>query len=88
MAEPVTPVNGEKLQTAGFWHLFAGIIMVILGFYVWFNPVASLLGLALYIGIAFIVVGAGYFLASFSYQSGWYLPVSYTHLTLPTIPPV
>ena len=75
MAEPVTPVNGEKLQTAGFWHLFAGIIMVILGFYVWFNPVASLLGLALYIGIAFIVVGAGYFLASFSYQSGWYLLV-------------
>lgn len=61
MAEPVTPVNGEKLQTAGFWHLFAGIIMVILGFYVWFNPVASLLGLALYIGIAFIVVGARLF---------------------------
>ena len=30
MAEPVTPVNGEKLQTAGFWHLFAGIIMVII----------------------------------------------------------
>lgn len=61
MAEPVTPVNGEKLQTAGFWHLFAGIIMVILGFYVWFNPVASLLGLALYIGIAFIVVGSRHF---------------------------
>lgn len=75
MAEPVNPSTGGNLQTVGFWHLFAGIIMVVLGFYVWFNPIASLIGLALYIGIAFIVVGAGYFLASFSYQSGWYLLV-------------
>ena len=75
MVDSVVPSGGGKLQTAGFWHLFAGIIMVILGLYIWFNPVASLLGLALYIGIAFIVVGAGYFLASFSFLSGWYLAV-------------
>lgn len=62
-----------KLKTAAFWHLFAGIIMIILGLYILFNPIASLLGLALYVGIAFVVIGAGYLLASFSFQSGWYL---------------
>ncbi len=75
MAETVNHSGIATFQTAGFWHLIAGIIMIILGLYVWFNPVASLLGLALYLGIAFIVVGAGYFLASFSYRSGWYLVV-------------
>ncbi len=75
MVEPIIPVNEKKMQTVGFWHLIAGIMMLFLGFYVWLNPLASLLGLALYIGIAFMVIGAGYFLASFSYQSGWYLLV-------------
>lgn len=59
----------------GIWHLIAGIIMAIVGIYVWFNPVVTLVALALYLGIAFIVVGAGYFAFSFSYQSGWYLIV-------------
>lgn len=59
----------------GIWHLIAGIIVAILGVYIWFNPVATLLGVALYLGIIFIVVGAGYFMLSFSNQSGWYLMV-------------
>lgn len=59
----------------GIWHLIAGIIMAVLGIYVWFNPVVSLVALALYLGIAFIVVGAGYLAVSFSFQSGWYLLV-------------
>jgi len=63
------------VQTPGFWHIFGGIVMVLLGIYVIFNPAVSLLGLALYMGIAFIVVGAGYFMASFSAESGWYLMV-------------
>lgn len=53
----------------GIWHLIAGIIMAVLGIYVWFNPVVSLVALALYLGIAFIVVGAGYLAVSFSFQS-------------------
>ena len=59
----------------GVWHLIAGIIIAVLGIYVWFNPAAALLGLALYLGIIFIVVGAGYFMLSFSNRSGWYLTV-------------
>lgn len=59
----------------GIWHLIAGIIMALLGVYVWFNPVVSLVALALYLGIGFIIVGAGYIAFSFSFQSGWYLLV-------------
>lgn len=65
----------KTVGSTGFWHLAAGIIMTILGIYVWFNPVVSLVALALYIGITFIIVGAGYLVVSLSYQSGWYMLV-------------
>ncbi len=60
---------------ASIWHLIGGIIMALLGIYIWFNPAVSLMALALYLGIVFIVVGAAYFMASFSFRSGWYLVV-------------
>lgn len=69
----------EKEQTTDtikkilFWRMCIGIIMTILGFYIIFNPLTSLIALALYIGIAFIVAGVGYIVTSFSYQSGWEL---------------
>ncbi len=60
---------------ADVWHLVAGIIMAVLGIYVWFHPVVSLMALAIYLGVAFIIVGAGYLMFSFSVESGWYLLV-------------
>ena len=48
----------------GSWHIVAGAIMTALGVYVWFNPAISLLALALYLGVAFILVGCGYLLYS------------------------
>lgn len=60
-------------RNISFWHLIAGIIMAALGVYIWFNPAVTLLALALYLGVAFLIVGAGYFAASFSYSSGWYM---------------
>lgn len=60
---------------AGVWHLVAGIIMAVLGIYVWFHPVVSLMALAIYLGVAFIIVGSGYLMFSFSVESGWYLLV-------------
>ncbi len=60
---------------ANIWHLVAGVIMALLGVFIWFNPAQTLLALALYIGIVFMVVGVGYFVASFSVRSGWYLSV-------------
>lgn len=65
----------EIKKTAGIWHLIAGILMAVLGVFIWMNPAATLMALALYIGIVFIIVGAGYFAASFSFRSGWYLLV-------------
>ena len=58
---------------SGMWHLLAGILMVILGTYVWFNPFVSLMALSLYIGIALIVIGAGYIGTSASLESGWFM---------------
>lgn len=65
----------KVVRRTGLWHLLAGIIMLILGVYVWFHPAVTLLALALYLGIVFIAVGLGYFMASFSYDSGWYMMV-------------
>lgn len=65
----------EPVRNISLWHLVADIIMTLLGIYIWFNPMISLLGLALYLGIAFIVVGLGYISASFSFRSSWYLLV-------------
>ena len=59
MLKPQTSTTSN--QGIGIWHLIAGIIMTLLGVYVWFNP--------------FIIVGAGYIAFSFSFQSGWYLLV-------------
>ncbi len=75
MTESVTSQFSEDIRSAARWHLTAGVLMVVLGLCVWFNPVAGLLGLALYIGIAFLLVGAGYLAASFSFRSGWFLLV-------------
>ena len=57
------------------WHLIAGIIMAVMGIYVWFNPAVTMVALAMYLGVLFIVVGAGYFAFSFSFDSGWYMLV-------------
>lgn len=65
----------KTMYSHGIWHLIAGVLMAIIGFYVWFHPAETLLALALYLGIIFIIVGAGYFVASFTYESGWYLAV-------------
>ncbi len=60
---------------ADFWRWFVGIMMVITGIFVLFNPLASLAALALYIGIVFIIVGVGYIINSFSFELGWELSV-------------
>lgn len=57
----------------GIWHLLAGILMVVLGGYVWFNPVISLVALSLYIGAALIIIGAGYIGSSLNVDSGWFM---------------
>ncbi len=70
-------VTASKIvpEKAGKWHLFTGILMVLLGIFMCFNPVETLIAVALYLGIIFVVIGAAYFMASFSVKSGWYLAI-------------
>lgn len=65
--------NEQTVKKILFWRMCIGIIMTVLGFYIIINPLTSLLALALYIGIAFIIAGTGYVVTSFSFQSGWEL---------------
>lgn len=66
--------NIEKQEPkAGIGFLVIGILMIALGIYTWFHPVATLIALALYLGVVFIVVGLGYLILAFHIDSGWYL---------------
>lgn len=64
---------GKPTCCVGVWHLLAGILMIILGAYVWFNPIVSLVALSLYIGAALIIIGAGYIGSSLTVESGWFM---------------
>lgn len=64
----------ENIYKPSGWALVVGILMVIAGVYALFHPVAALVALALYIGVMFLVAGAGYLAAYFGNNtSGWYL---------------
>lgn len=55
------------------WILVIGVLMILMGVYVWFNPAEMLLALAFYFGVVFLMTGVGYLLAFFSGWSGWVL---------------
>ena len=57
------------------WNLFAGVIMLLLGLVIWFNPFDTLVALAFYIGISFIFAGLFYLVSSYELRFGWYLLV-------------
>ena len=75
MASQETVILTTSWKNVGFWRLVIGIIMTLLGLYICFNPMVSIVVLALYIGIAFIFSGLAYTVASFSFESGWDLLV-------------
>ncbi len=57
------------------WNLIAGLVMLFLGGVIWVNPLDTMLALAFYIGLGFILAGIFYILASMNIRSGWYLLV-------------
>ena len=59
----------------GKWNLFAGVMMILLGLVVWFNPFDTLLALAFYIGLGFIITGFLYLMSAYEQRLGWYLLV-------------
>ena len=72
-------------QHISAWHLVAGVIMAILGIYMWLNPLVSMMALAIYLGVAFIVIGAGYLMFSFTFESGWYMLIGVLDLLVGVI---
>lgn len=64
------------------WNLIAGIVMVLLGLFVWFNPFGTMLALAFYIGVGFVLAGIFYAMSSAEIRSGWYLLVGMLDLVV------
>lgn len=67
------------------WNLVAGIVMLILGIFVWMNPFGTMLALAFYLGLGFVLAGIFYIMASMSIKSGWYLLVGILDLLVGSI---
>lgn len=64
---------GKINKTHSTWLLIASIVMIALGAYVWFNPATAMIALALYLGIAFICIGATYIWIYRQTKTSWYL---------------
>ena len=67
-------VKSSEIQSS-LWSLITGVLMVILGLYIWVNPLVSILMVALYLGVTFIVIGSSYIGMFFDYKSSGYLIV-------------
>ena len=67
------------------WNLFAGIVMIMLGVFVWFNPFDTLVALAVYIGLGFIFVGVFYLMSAYELKFGWYLLVGLFDVLVGTV---
>ncbi len=58
------------------WLLLVSLLTIALGVYVLFNPVEALLGLAIYIGFAFVLMGFGYLMIFQEFNNYAYLAIS------------
>lgn len=65
----ISKVGGNK------WKLVAGIVMSILGAVVLFNPFDTMIALAFYLGVGFVMAGFFYVMSAVGFRSGWYLLV-------------
>jgi len=66
----------DETPSGNVWLLIISLLTIALGVYVLFNPVTALLGLALYIGIAFILIGFGYLMIFQESKNYLYLLIS------------
>ncbi|MCL2760922.1 MAG: DUF308 domain-containing protein [Desulfuromonadales bacterium] len=89
----------DKKKKPGVWLLIVGILMCVAGIYMWVEPLAVIVALALYLGIIFIVSGIGYIATFFAgWSSGWLLAnglidlilgivlITHLRLTIVTLP--
>ncbi len=64
----ISEIKGDQVYSTEIkpsrWRLVSGTIMLFFAAYIWFHPLATMVGLALYLGLAFIVMGVGYLAVS------------------------
>ena len=60
-----------KEEKNNIWGLLIGILMVLGGVYVWFNPAIALMALSLYLGAILIGVGVGYIMVDRAWKTTW-----------------
>ena len=65
--------------------LVIGILMTITGFYIWFHPLDTLILVALYLGIIFILAGGAYLVEYFRRRHNKYLTYGLINLVVGAI---
>ena len=65
--------------------LVVGILITLIGIYIWFHPLDTLIMFAIYIGIMFIFVGAAYLLEFFKSKDIKYVTYGLTNVVIGTI---
>ncbi|MBQ8558071.1 MAG: DUF308 domain-containing protein, partial [Alphaproteobacteria bacterium] len=50
-------------QNRSVWLLIAGVLLILCGVYVLFNPITALITSAMLVGIAFIFIGTSYLMS-------------------------
>lgn len=67
------------------WLLIVSLLTIALGVFVFFNPIEALLGLAVYIGFAFVLMGFGYLMIFQEYKNYLYLALSLLDIIVGTL---
>ncbi len=76
--------NTNDLTTSrkSIWLLIIGVLLILCGIYVILNPITALLASAMFIGLVFIVLGAGYLMVFRERDSYWMLALGILDLII------
>lgn len=81
MAVDKKRIEGENTDIKNsIWTLIPSLIMLLLGFCVWFCRYDSLIMLGVYIGLAMVIAGAFYLKTYFLWNFGWNLAIGLTNI--------
>ena len=74
--------NSLSTQKKSIWLLIIGILLALCGVYVIFNPITALLASAMFVGLVFIILGAGYLMVFREKNSYWMLALGILDLII------
>lgn len=74
--------NNLTTSRRSIWLLIIGVLLILCGIYVILNPITALLASAMFIGLVFIVLGAGYLMVFRERNSYWMLALGILDLII------